>query len=584
MLEETTNRVLVTRLPKPELIRDVSFNNTKVQPENNHVECIEALMNIFSKYFIHFYSHTDTLDINNRSLYSAPNYSSSSSVFVVKTQLKLPVLHNFNGNYGLFFLIDNKILHYSHEMDVIEKKKVYATDTEVSSGYHYYSKQVIEIVLPVHVRDYVRDFTIGYYVLDRESLLTTDWCHTEDAVNFIDKYVKNALITELPLKRIPIPRMRLMQPIPIKLGCDPEFEVVKTETGYVTSAAEFATLRAGFRNYNGGIGRDGSGKQLELRPRPGNPKQVTTNMKVLFNKLRQFPDTKNTDILVSGHTFSLGGHIHFGVKRRLSSSQVREFAMLCDDFLGKYTLELSGYARSSFKVLSAVRDQKHGFEYRTPPSIIFYSPAIAEIVLTLVQNLADKYFNSKVKILYATPVTIKDLVTVGGLTEAQAKTLQKTFTELKRRINNREVIKIDDSWWLESKELAKPQAEDGPSAERVTLRILFVDDWETTIRTEFFNLLSTILQQKVFTANVTQSWTLSLFGMKESRGPVSNIMLIDEWWVDSVRAFHHTDKPLMINVGLPFLFRTNREYFDGFKTRVADSVMDKVEYQIQNRL
>jgi uncharacterized protein (DUF2141 family) len=166
---------------------------------------------------------------------------------------------------------------------------------------------------------------------------------------------------------------------PITLGTDPEFEVIRNKN--VIQPPSY------YRGTNNPIGLDGAGMQIELRPAPSSdPHEVIENMKRLFRELKD-------PVTVLGNRYPLGGHIHIGVGAAYRPSN--DLLFLLDYFLGKPTIELSGRARDHYKRLSAYEHKNWGFEYRTPPAAIFFTPRFCELALKICQNVTSCYISER---------------------------------------------------------------------------------------------------------------------------------------------------------------------------------------------
>lgn len=184
----------------------------------------------------------------------------------------------------------------------------------------------------------------------------------------------------------------------VTVGCDPEFEFVVNGRAVSCDNSPVPFQGTG-RNVK--IGRDGAGAQVELRPDPSSDAgEVVANMKSLFNQIRD--RNPSAHLSIKGDRFPCGGHIHAGVGMRYSPP--RDLVFLLDHFIGKKVVDLSGEARNAYKSLSAVRDQPWGFEYRTPPSIIFQWPEFARLAMKAVKNLVECFVNGQVIVVNQEPV------------------------------------------------------------------------------------------------------------------------------------------------------------------------------------
>ena len=188
--------------------------------------------------------------------------------------------------------------------------------------------------------------------------------------------------------------------LPFTLGGDPEFEV-RDASGKVIPAfnlfegkqATFGEAGKGILEYrtpdgqddkneynmnykkylHTRIGVDGDVNKLELRPLPAeSAKDFARNFKSLVVEFHaKYPGLQ---LHVVSDKVSLGGHLHFGMYKPMTPSA--SVLRMLDDILGKRVLPLSGKFReqSKYYKLSAYETKSWGFEYRTPPAAIFYSP------------------------------------------------------------------------------------------------------------------------------------------------------------------------------------------------------------------
>ncbi|MEM2941616.1 MAG: hypothetical protein QW304_08740 [Thermoproteota archaeon] len=193
----------------------------------------------------------------------------------------------------------------------------------------------------------------------------------------------------------------------ITLGCDPEFEELKTSDWYTPM---YTSLR---ENTSSPIGTDGAGSQVELRPKASaDPGEV-------IDSLAQLIERVDVPLSTIGDRFPLGGHIHVGLpgvenEDDVDEKVVRSIVKLLDNFIGKKTLPLSGEARGEYKELGAYEIKPWGFEYRTPPAAVFYRPEMAEITLKLTKNLVEKFLLGEIG--ERSYVVFEDYITDGGLT------------------------------------------------------------------------------------------------------------------------------------------------------------------------
>lgn len=214
--------------------------------------------------------------------------------------------------------------------------------------------------------------------------------------------IENAIIQDITKKK----------KVEVLIGCDPEFEL--TRNNRVLKADRHISVED---MYHGPIGVDGAASQIEIRPKPGTPAQVTRNIKKLIKTFSS--DYEEFDLSTVGNKYPLGGHIHVGIGNEYSPDS--DLISLLDHFVGSATIEMSGTARSEYKRLGKCRSQPHGFEYRTPPGSVFMNPGMAYITMKIVKNICERYFNEKEIVYDESAPVIQDYVNVCGLTEKQAK-------------------------------------------------------------------------------------------------------------------------------------------------------------------
>ena len=214
--------------------------------------------------------------------------------------------------------------------------------------------------------------------------------------------IDNAIIQDITKKKVEV-----------LIGCDPEFELTKNNRVLKADRHIHVTDM-----YHGPIGVDGASAQIEIRPKPGTPAQVTRNIKKLIKTFSS--DYEEYDLSTVGNKYPLGGHIHVGIGTEYSPD--RDLISLLDHFVGSATIEMSGTARSEYKHLGKCRSQPHGFEYRTPPGSVFMNPGMAFITMKIVKNICEKYFNEgEIEYDDSMSPVVQDYVNVCGLTKKQAE-------------------------------------------------------------------------------------------------------------------------------------------------------------------
>ena len=320
----------------------------------------------------------------------------------------------------------------------------------------------------------------------------------------------------------------------VTLGCDPEFELIKD--GSIVSAHSYISLE---RLAEGVIGKDGEGRQVELRPLPSEKEEEVVER---VGQLMKYLYSIGFELSVSGNSYPLGGHIHIG-----GVPHHPAFIKLLDDFLGKKVLKLSGRARGSYRKLGAWERKPYGFEYRTPPSIVFVHPEITRIVFKIVKNLAYRFYGGEV-IEYMYPPKEKEYVEVVGLSPVEAS----AFISFCKNANGVKSNLIKTEWGL------RPTKTD--------INIVFRDEWSPYIAKS----ISLTLKQKL----AGYAGTIVLFGLAESRGQVSTIegtgyecIGLSEFGVDNNY------------IGLPYYFRNSQSEYSSKKDMVVDAI---VRYVVDN--
>ena len=201
----------------------------------------------------------------------------------------------------------------------------------------------------------------------------------------------------------------------IKIGGDPEFEEM---SGTLYSPK---TTRYEDEYYDKEIGKDGAGKQIELRPNPEfEPEKLVNNIKRLIGRI----SIDKVPISVKGDVFPLGGHIHFGIPHGYLGD-IEKIITVLDDFLGRPLVGLSGEARCEYDKLGMYRLKDWGFEYRTLPSAYFLNEEICKIVLKMAKNLVLNTLKNEIEYEidenkeYGFVVSKQDYLKYGGITETE---------------------------------------------------------------------------------------------------------------------------------------------------------------------
>lgn len=189
----------------------------------------------------------------------------------------------------------------------------------------------------------------------------------------------------------------------ITIGADPEF-VLLSNYGTVQNANNHKMFTSGQAE----IGCDGCGTPVEIRPPPAlltNIDKFTSDIHDIFGTIARYCHKEELKIL-GGCEYEgsapIGGHIHFGgndfleYKNRESYKNVDKLRWLLDmyfipiinSFIPPEKIQRRidiGYGR-----LGQVRDQPHGFEYRTPYSFLI-SPLLTKASFALAALIGHNY-------------------------------------------------------------------------------------------------------------------------------------------------------------------------------------------------
>jgi formylmethanofuran dehydrogenase subunit E len=174
-----------------------------------------------------------------------------------------------------------------------------------------------------------------------------------------------------------------MEKVRITLGADPEFELLVG--GNIVAAEDLLEEDLGLPW--GVIGKDGSGDQLELRPRPScAPSALVKNVgRLLLSVPRGVGGLPST----MGEEYPLGGHVHIG---GLAEGEVEEVLEAVDEAFGRIFYGMNSKARlnSSYGQVGDWRAQPWGAEYRTPPANVWSHPGVALVFLRAIKWVAER--------------------------------------------------------------------------------------------------------------------------------------------------------------------------------------------------
>ena len=278
---------------------------------NKLIERIKDIIPYTNEYFLSWHSHDDFGQ--GREPYILPN-----AIYVYAAGLlKINVINSINITYddeipGVFF---EQSINLDYTNTSNERDKA--------------------------IRISVNNQSIGYYLVNINTLVLSDCTHNSDAEH-VFRSIWPELVRELGLLTIDSSRDVKFYNVPeITIGCDPEFEMIDLmDNNNIIDASDIID-----GNTRTKIGVDGAGDQVEVRPDPGTPIKVTQNIRNLIKKFSEdYPDYDLTD---RGDIHPLGGHIHIGVGMQYNAPN--KLIELLDDFIGEPTLELSGEAREDYK-------------------------------------------------------------------------------------------------------------------------------------------------------------------------------------------------------------------------------------------
>ena len=202
---------------------------------------------------------------------------------------------------------------------------------------------------------------LGYYNAIQNALFLCDVTHNHCGIAYVEDVL--AVVEEFKIfHKIDVCDFDTDYLPPIEndilLGLDPEV-LLRIGNKSIDVPDKFSSSTAQ-------VGSDGS--YIELRPSPGNVKELTDNVTALYKILS---DGIGEDVSVFagggyGANAAMGGHIHFNIPNQ------KQFITMLDDFIGRPLKLTNGSSRrgSSYGALAATEDKEYGFEYRTPPSFI----------------------------------------------------------------------------------------------------------------------------------------------------------------------------------------------------------------------
>ena len=351
-----------------------------------------------------------------------------------------------------------------------------------------------------NVRLMVGSRFVGVLCPDTQTLWATGWTHYDEyrpmTQHIINYLAEQGLLKPLPITTKKKKSKKEKQVFTITIGGDPEFELVDNYE-MVVRASEFVSEFEIEENF-GGVGVDGSGDQVELRPSPGKPETVVENVKKLLEKFNNAYG-EYYKLVTSSLKYPCGGHIHIGVEPLPHTTYYEKLSLILDEFIGRKTLELNGPARKpgneyGYGRISDFRQQPYGMEYRTPPSAIWKNPKLTEITLKLTYNLAQVLANN-LELEFSTPVDKGTLVAIGKISEEEASFY---LEECAKPISNNECL-------LATWEIERP-------APKPRITVTFRDSWCDGVKR--------IIRQELTKMEVASHINLTFYGLRSDHGDV----------------------------------------------------------------
>ena len=423
---------------------DVDFNWNEATPK---------FVPILGKYFKYIRSHSDGYDFN-REKNSIFCYSTPKGFKTTRNEIKLP---DFRDGVSLYDIAPI-FAEFYHNGGYIEDTVDILILNKIRIGFISTTKRNV-----VYASDWTHQYPIHYQIVK----------------HILENLEKMGLLKPIRRKKKKIPKVK------ITLGCDPEFEEISNGRVIPTSL--------GTKDFDeGGIGRDGAGNQIELRPNPSTkPVDVIKNIKILMAKTGK-------QLSVQGDRYPLGGHIHIGVKNvDLSVLQA------LDDWLGKKLIDLSGLARGSYKNLGAYETKTWGFEYRSLPSCIFATPEMAKITFKITKYVVEKcYSRNGLKYRYTESWGTDDQEYLRVLTPKQMDYFFNFIDDYK----SDNFTNINAYWHI-----GRPKIK---ASDLISIR----DEWAYPIEIYFRDKLKKAFTQK----QLRKIRFITLYGFSKKRGDITN--------------------------------------------------------------
>ena len=299
------------------------------------------------------------------------------------------------------------------------------------------------------------------------------------------------------------PKLRSLSASQITVGADPEFELMERSSQRVVSASRLVS-----GGTHAQIGVDGSGDQVEFRPRfhHSTRRVVHDFARLLRGFNRRYA---NYTLSIRGDRYSLGGHIHLGLKEEtsvyLNDGQMNEIVKVLDDFIGKPLRDLAGSARrgSGYNSLGAWRRQTWGVEYRVPPTNLWRNKEMAETVLKMVKRIFWMCLVHD-KITYESTPSDSDYKRIARISTADLSAFRRCIAD---DLADRSCKDLMALWSVPA-----PHHTTGvePGTEANSVRVNFSDEWLPAVATRVRTALARV--------RPSRNLELNLFGLREDRG------------------------------------------------------------------
>jgi hypothetical protein len=362
----------------------------------------------YAKYFKNILNHRVIDTIENNSLYIYCNYNFDN----YSRLSERAIVHTIRGN------VSYRSVCFEFDGPSPASKQGVSADTRIP----------IEVIkLSFSSR---QNITVGYFIPSQETILLCDISHKSDLVSMkCLKAILNYFIVKKLIRKQPdhfkFERRLILHDIPnlkLSIGCDPEFELVMN--GRVISGETHERFQ--FEDSSDRLytkwGLDGARDPIEARPDPGDsPENAVNNIRELFKEV------SDLHLTVAGNTYSIGGHVHLGGVDFISPLDVK-FIKLLDVLIGVPCYKMNGSARRApYNRLTEFEVKAYGFEYRSAPAAIFYTPELLRIVYKILYESALSWFSGQtIRVTPSLNINLKD---IAHLTEEEIETYHRLIDE-----------------------------------------------------------------------------------------------------------------------------------------------------------